>query len=224
MVRIIYSSIILNLIMGIVFSIPTQSPNESFDLVSILPPNTTTLSTIVNTIAELIEANDENVSFELYPALHSALVGPFSLIGKMFRDVFNFYDKRSIGEILSISSIKSMVTDLPLKVMKYWTTFVEMEFECIYRTICDMSAFISPRVPFWINQMLGIYFTTHSNNNMYFRALANGMINHNCINYYPQCSPTAFFNRLASNVSEIITSTISPLNMEVMPSYNTTSL
>jgi len=202
--------------MGNVFSIPAQSSIESFDLISTSPPNTTTLSSIVNTISDLIEANDKNGSSELYPALHSAIMGPFSLLSKMFRDMFNFYNQRSIAQLLSISNIKSTITGLPLKVMKYWTTFIEMELECIYRTICDLSAFISPRIPFWMNQILGIYSTTHSNNNMYFKALANGMINHNCANYYPQCSPTAFFDRLASNVSQIITSTISPLNMGFM--------
>jgi len=224
MVRIIYSSLILYSIMGAVLSIPTQSPDESVELITISPPRTTTLSSVVNTIANLIEMNDKNGSFNFYPTLHSALVGPFSLMGKMFRDVFNFYDQRSFGELLSISGIRSTITGLPLKVVKYWATFIEMELECIYRTICDMSTSISPKLPFWINQMLGIYFTTHSNNNMYFRALANGMINHNCINYYPQCSPTAFFTRLASNVTDIITSTITPLNMEVITPFNTTSL
>lgn len=224
MVKIIYISIIFLLFMGNVFSIPAQSPIESFDLISISPPNTTTLSSIVNTISDLIEANDKNGSSELYPALHSAIMGPFSLFSKMFRDMFNFYNQRSIAQLLSISNIRSTITGLPLKVMKYWTTFIEMELECIYRTICDMSAFISPRIPFWINQMLGMYFTTNSNNNMYFKALANGMINHNCVNYYPQCSPTAFFDRLASNVSQIITSTISPLNMGVMTTLSALSL
>jgi len=218
MVQIIYS-LIAFLSFATVFSIPTQSP---FELITISAPNTTTLSTIVSTITDLVESNDTNGSLELYPALHSALVGPFGLVSKILKDMLNFYDSRTYSELLSISSIKSTITSLPLKVMKYWTTFIEMELECIYRTICDISAFISPRIPFWINQMLGIYFTTHSNNNMYFKALANGMINHNCVNYYPQCSPTAFFNRLATNVSEIITSTISP-NIEVMTTYNSTS-
>jgi hypothetical protein len=218
MVQIIHS-LIAFLSFATVFSIPTQSP---FELITISAPNTTTLSAIVNTITDLVESNDTNGSFELYPTLHSALVGPFGLVSKIFKDMLNFYDSRTYTELLSISSVKSMITSLPMKVTKYWTTFIEMELECIYRTICDISAFISPRIPFWINQMLGIYFTTHSNNNMYFRALANGMINHNCVNYYPQCSPTAFFNRLASNVSEIITSTISP-NIEVMTTYNSTS-
>jgi len=199
--------LITSFIITSVFSVPTQNPKESSDLVP-----TTLSSVITHTIADLLEVNETTDGLELYRTLHSVLVVPYSIVGKMLKDMIHFYDQRSIGELLSLSTIKSTINGLPLKVMKYWSSFIERELECIYRTICDMSAFISPRIPFWINQMVGIYFTTNSDKNMYFKALANGLINHNCMNSYPQCSSGAFFNRLASNVTEMITTTIYPIS------------
>ena len=120
------------------------------------------------------------------------------------------------GSFMSYSSVKSAVMLFPQSIIKYWHNFVQMEMECIFRMICDLTAYVSPRLPYWLNQLLGVYFTTNSANNVYYRAVANGMINQNCVNYYPKCSSNTFFKGMASNMSDIITTTISPLILEAM--------
>jgi len=212
-----FALIVLCLMFANVFSIPTQMPLEE----SI--PTESNITSILVTMSSLIDSHHQNLNFDFYPTLHSAIMGPFSLFSRLFEDMLKFYENRSLFQMFSISSLRSVVMSAPKQVMQFWSDLMAMELECIYRTICDLSAFFSPRIPYWFNQLLGVYFTTHSNNNMYFRAVANGMINHNCINYYPQCSPTAFFNRLASNVSDIISTTISPITLQVMNAINSRS-
>jgi hypothetical protein len=178
-----------------------------------------TLSTALVTIGSIV-TNDSSLNFDLYPTIHSALMAPFTLFSSLFNDVIKFYDQRSIFEVLSFSTLRSAVMSAPNQLVRYWFRLIEMEMECIFRTICDLSAFLSPRMPYVLNQILGIYFTTHSATNTYFRAVANGMINHNCVNYYPKCTPMLFFNRLANNVTDIISTTMSPITKQLMNALN----
>ena len=190
--------IIFGLILANIGSVPTPlSEVENWEIQDYglepieMDPNDT-LSTALVTIASIIEANQQNLNFDLYPTLHNIIMGPFTAMSRAFADILKGFDQRSIFDVLSFSTLKSTVMLAPQRVVQYWTKFIEMEKECMFRTICDLSAYVSPRLPYWMNQVMGIYFTTHSVDNMYFRAVANGMINSNCTNYYPQCSPNAF--------------------------------
>ena len=176
----------------------------------------TTLSTALVTIASIIDSNHSSLNYDFYPTLHSALMAPFSLFSGLFNEVFKFYDQRSIFQVLSLSNLRSALVSMPDRLTRYWSRLVEMEMECIFRTICDLSAFFSPRMPYVLQQVLGVYFTTHSAESTYYRALANGMINHNCANYYPKCSPMLFFDRLASNVTEVVSTTMNPIAEQVI--------
>jgi len=205
-----------------VMSVPTPVPEyyvQDYDSQLEEQPNNS-LSTALVTIASIIEENHNNLNFDLYPTLHQIIMGPFTLISRTVSDVISHYDQRSIFDILSFTNLRSAVVFLPERVVQYWARLLEMEIQCYLRTICDLSAYISPRIPYWANQLVGVYFTSHSDNNMYYRAVANGMINHNCINYYPKCSQKNFFAGLAGNVSDIIATTLSPLTETMMRSIN----
>jgi len=121
-------------------------------------------------------------------------------------------------------ALKVSLFSLPEQVFAYWNRLLEMEMDCTFRMACDLAVYLSPRIPYWLNQMLGVYFTSHSADNIYFRAVANGMINHNCNNYYPKCSLNTFFANMATNVSDIISTTISPLDLRLMNAINTISV
>jgi len=125
---------------------------------------------------------------DLYPTLHRALWAPFSLLAHVFRDVMKFYEHKSLTQFFSLSSLRSAVMSTPQQLSHYWARLMAMEEQCMYRTICDLADFMSGRLPFWAQQLTGVYFTSNSATSPYYRAVANGMINHNCADYYSQCS------------------------------------
>jgi len=128
---------------------------------------------------------------DLYPTLHRALMAPFTLLAHVFRDVMKFYEHKSLTQLFSFSSIRSAVMSSPQQLSHYWGRLMDMEVQCMYRTICDLADFMSGRIPFWAQQLTGVYFTSNSATSPYYRAVANGMINHNCADYYGQCSLSA---------------------------------
>lgn len=222
-----YKSLIFALIcssLSPVLTIPTQSAedvNQMYDIEVVTLPSelNSTLSTALVTIASIINSStslESSLNYDFYPTVHSALMAPFTLFAGLFNEIFKFYDQRSIFKVLSLSNLKSALMSMPSQLVRYWNRLVEMEMECIFRTICDLSAYLSPRMPSPFQQILGVYFTTHSAESTYFRAVANGMINHNCVNYYPKCSPMEFFNRLASDAKNVATTTMNPIAAQVL--------
>jgi len=163
---------------------------ELYELVknSLTEPNATLPTLLATTVSTLVDTHLPSLNSDFYPTLHSALMAPFALISHLIRDVLKFYEHKSMTQLFSISTLRSAVVGAPQTLTKYWARLMDMETECMYRTICDLSAFLSPRIPFWANQLLGVYFTSNSVDNAYYRAVTNGMINRNCVNYYGQCS------------------------------------
>jgi len=144
---------------------------------------------LVTTAVTLVEHHMQTtLNSDLYPTLHSALMAPFNIMTRVLRDGLKFYEHKSLTQMLSLSSMRSMVMSAPQALARYWRTLMDMEQQCAYRTICDLAAFMAPRLPFWANQLAGVYFTSHSQDSEYFRAVANGMINRNCGDYYGKCS------------------------------------
>ena len=143
----------------------------------------------------MVVFGSRNINF--YSSLHSALMGPFNIITQMIKDLIEFLESRSLLHFFNFPEHWQMVTELPRRAMEYWEMLWRTEVDCLYRSVCDVSSYLSPRVPEWLNQMLGLYFTTHGQDNHYYRALANGMITRNCTAFYPLCSSEIMFNSTA---------------------------
>ncbi|XP_054167206.1 uncharacterized protein LOC128964603 [Oppia nitens] len=171
-------------------SVPTQSPvsNDLYELFSQPIESNTTLSSLVSTMATLIETNQLSLNTDFYPTLHSALMAPFTLLGRLLQDFLNFYENKSFTQLLTIESLRSTIVSAPQQLIAYWKRLIDMELECIHRTICDLSAYLFPLLPQWVNQLSGVYFGTFSAENSYYRAVTNGMLNRNCVHYYANCS------------------------------------
>jgi len=153
--------------------------------------NATALPELLATTAvQLVDSQLQSVTLnaDLYPTLHSALMAPISLLTRLLRDALAFYEHKSLTQLLSLSSLRSALVSAPQQLTRYWRRLMDMEQQCAYRTVCDLAAFLAPRLPFWANQLSGVYFTTNSANSEYYRAVANGMINRNCADYYGKCS------------------------------------
>jgi len=180
---------------------------------SLSPQSVIELWTRMNSVAhDLASAYFESRQLNFYPHLSTAIMTPFHIITQIVKDMISFYDMKSLTEMMSLSHMQDIVFGFPRRVFDYWEMFIEMEADCIFRSVCDLSAFIFPRVPDWFNQMAGLYFTTYSDFSKYFSAMANGMINKNCSHHYPLCSPSLMFNSTAmKNIVRHYTTTQAPI-------------
>jgi len=180
---------------------------------SLTPHSVIELWTRMGSVAkDLASAYFESRQLNFYPHLSTAIMAPFHILTQIVKDMIDFYDMKSFTEMMSLSHIQDIFFGFPRRVFDYWEMFIEMEADCIFRSVCDLSAFIFPRVPDWFNQMAGLYFTTYSDASHYFSAMANGMINKNCSHHYPLCSPSLMFNSTAmKNVVRQYTTTQAPI-------------
>src|SRR5699024_4692026 len=99
-------------------------------------------------------------------------------------------------DLFDVTFLRQSLQRLPARLLDYWTTFTDMEFECIRRTLCDLADFTTRHVPQWFNQILVIYFNTFSANNDYYQAVTNGLVTHTCPLIYNRCDPKSFMDRI----------------------------
>jgi len=129
--------------------------------------------------------------------MKSAMMAPYNIISQIISDLLSYWDTYSFRQFTTFQGVKEVVYNLPSVSYEYWEMLVDTEVDCIYRSVCDVTSFVAPRAPDWFKQMVGLYFHTYSGDNFYFRALATGIINRNCSQHYPLCSPALMFNATA---------------------------
>jgi len=127
----------------------------------------------------------------------SALMAPYNILTQIIKDLLSYWDTNSFYQFTTLSGLKDVVYSLPGNAYEYWDMLFQTEVDCIYRSVCDVTSFVAPRSPEWFKHMAGLYFHTYSSDNFYFRALATGIINRNCSQHYPLCSPALMFNTTA---------------------------
>lgn len=144
------------------------------------------------------------------PTIRALVQAPVKMIQELIIEIREFLSTHNFSEMLDTTFIRSIVQRLPERAGRYWMSFLELESECIQRTLCDVADFTTHQVPQWVKQILLVYFTTF-NENIYFEAINNGLIAHNCQAKFSQCDPNSFLSKLSNNVSDSIHTTVSPI-------------
>lgn len=157
----------------------------------------------------------------ILPTIRAIIQAPVRLIQELISEIRLFLSSHNFTEMLDAKFLRTLLQRLPERIGHYWLTFVEMENECIQRTLCDVADFTTHHVPHWVKQILLIYFTTF-NQNVYFEAINNGLIAHNCQAKFSQCDPNSFLSRLSNNMSQSIHTTVEPIRVAFSEFVNVT--
>ena len=132
-------------------------------------------------------------------------------LAKMFIQELNqMFKNRDFRELLDIQLIKQIFSKAPKRLLGYYDTLISIESQCLKRTVCDVAAFTSTRIPKWFEQILVIYFTTFSEEKPYYKVVFHGLSVKDCALVYPDCNPEEFLERLRSNITQTVVTTVAP--------------
>ncbi|KAH9426821.1 hypothetical protein DERP_002921 [Dermatophagoides pteronyssinus] len=157
----------------------------------------------------------------ILPTMRAIIQAPIRLLQELIVEIRLFLSSHNFSEMLDAKFLRTLLQRLPERIGHYWLTFVEMENECIQRTLCDVADFTTHHVPHWFKQIMLVYFTTF-NQNVYFEAINNGLIAHNCQAKFSQCDPNSFLSRLSNNMSQSIHTTVEPIRVAFSELVNVT--
>lgn len=155
------------------------------------------------------------------PTIRAIIQAPVKMLQELMMEFREFMSTHNFSEMLDTTFIRALLQRLPERIGKYWVSFLELESECIQRTLCDLADFTTHHVPQWVRQIMLIYFTTF-NQNIYFEAINNGLIAHNCQAKFTQCDPNSFLSRISNNMSQSLHTTVEPIRVAFNELINVT--
>ncbi|KAI7692661.1 hypothetical protein SSS_06356, partial [Sarcoptes scabiei] len=175
------------------------------------------------TTALAIQTTNVMITFTniVLPTIRAIIQTPIKLLHQLFLELRHFLNSRNLSDLMDTKFIGSLAERIPDRARHYWFSFVELESECIQRTLCDMADFTAHHLPHWGKQIMLIYFTTFTPNK-YFEAINNGLIAHNCQAKFTQCDPNSFLSRISNNMTQSIHSTVSPIRVAFNELVNAT--
>lgn len=101
-------------------------------------------------------------------------------------------------EILQARQILPQMLNRVLQNVVVWMRgFVQSEYQCIGRVLCEFSDQASNYMPVGLKQVFMIYLSTNQESNLYYRPLANGFISaSSCPLLYGRCDQQGFLQKL----------------------------
>lgn len=159
----------------------------------------------------------------LIPAIQSLIGAPLRLFRQLIAEIGNFLRSHNFRELYDIKFLQSMFSRLPNRLFTYWDTLMSMEQQCIHRTLCDLADYTSGQIPKWAEQIALVYLNAFSHSNQYYQVIVHGLTAHKCAIMYDECDPDQFLNRIRTNVSHTIVTTVNPMTDAFNHLINVTS-